>query len=244
MKLTFLVNHDLAGLLALNYLLPACKRHEVLLFYTRKSAPKNKPLFKPTALESLAAFEAKVLAENTGLPSFSDLKAVELNAINGAGFHLFAASGPDLVISIRHMSILRLSVIDLPKHGVINLHSGLLPGYQGVMSTFRAMINGDANLGTTLHFIKDSSIDSGPIIAQSKTAARYDKSYLWNVLNIYCTGCANVLAAIDSVAKGEVLKSEPQIGDANYFTYPTAREIDDASFSLFEDNEELPEYHN
>ena len=260
MRLTFLVNYDLAALLALNHLLPACKQHDVSVFYTRKTSspneysfqsakqptaqPKTQPKTYPTALQNLAVFEAKVLTEDTRLANFSDLGAIELNDINGANFQTFTASAPDLVVSIRHMSILKSPVIEVPKLGVINLHSGLLPGYQGVMSTFRAMVNGDVNLGTTLHFIKDASIDSGPIIAQSKTLARYDKSYLWNVLNLYRDGCTNVLTTIDSVAEGEVLQAKSQEGEAEYFTYPSDDEIDAAPFRLFEDNESLPQYHS
>ncbi|MDB9756840.1 formyl transferase [Pseudomonadales bacterium] len=256
MRLTFLVNYDLAALLALNHLLPSCKQHDVSVFHTRKTPAPNEfsfqsakqlkaqPKTHPTALQSLAAFEAKVLAESTRLASFSDLGAIELNDINGADFQTFTASAPDLVISIRHMSILKPPVIEVPKFAVINLHSGLLPAYQGVMSTFRAMANGDANLGTTLHFIEDSSIDSGSIIARSQTSARYDKSYLWNVLNLYRNGCTNVLTAIDSIANGEALKAKLQEGEAEYFTYPSDDEINAAPFRLFEDNESLPGYHS
>ena len=244
MRLTFLVNYDLAALLALNHLLPVYQQHEVTVFYTRKVGLVRKSSLQSSALQSLAEFEAEVLAENTRLASFSELGAIELNNINGADFQPFTASAPDLVVSIRHMSILKPPVIELPKFGVINLHSGLLPCYQGVMSTFRAMVNGDVNLGTTLHFIKDASIDSGPIIAQSKTLARYDKSYLWNVLNLYRDGCANVLTAIDSVAEGKVLLAKSQEGEAEYFTYPSAGEIDAAPFHLFEGNESLPQYRS
>ena len=256
MKLTFLVNYDLAALLALNRLLPSCKQHDVSVFYTRKTPSPieysfqsakqltAQPKTHPTALQSLAAFEAKVLTEDTCLASFSNLGAIELNDINGADFQTFTGSAPDLVVSIRHMSILKSPVIEVPKLGVINLHSGLLPGYQGVMSTFRAMVKGEVNLGTTLHFIKDASIDSGPIIAQSKTLARYDKSYLWNVLNLYRDGCTNVHTAIDSVAEGEVLQAKHQEGEAEYFTYPSDDEIDAAPYRLFEDNESLPQYHS
>ena len=256
MKLTFLVNYDLAALLALNHLLPSCKQHDVSVFYTRKTLlpsefafqsakqPMVQPQHKtfPSALQNLAVFEAKVLSEDTRLASFSDLGAIELNDINGADFQTFTASAPDLVVSIRHMSILKSPVIEVAKFGVINLHSGILPGYQGVMSTFRAMINGDANLGTTLHFIENSSIDSGPIIARSETVARYDKSYLWNVLSLYSGGCVNVLGAIQSVTKGVMLNAEYQNGDASYFSYPNSDDFGAAQFPLFEDNESLPEY--
>ncbi|HAZ78734.1 MAG TPA: formyl transferase, partial [Porticoccaceae bacterium] len=43
-----------------------------------------------------------------------------------------AATEPDLILSIRFGLILPQTIIDLPKYGVINLHSGLLPVYRGV----------------------------------------------------------------------------------------------------------------
>lgn len=230
MQLTFLVNYDLPALLALNHILPSCALHEVAVFYTRKATVATAPL----PLQNLSALDAKFLTQKSELLSFEDMGAIELNRINGIDFPAFAQTDPDLVVSIRHMSILRGPVIEVPRFGVINLHSGLLPTYQGVMSTFRAMCNGDAVIGTTLHRIEDVQIDAGAIIARSQTSTRFDKSYLWNVLNIYREGCLNVGAAIVAIDKGADLDSHPQEGSGNYFTYPSAQEIDAASFALFE----------
>lgn len=89
--------------------------------------------------------------------------------------------------------------------GVINLHSGLLPAYQGVMATFWALLNKEQRIGTTLHFIEDSTIDTGAIISQSLVDANYGESYLWNVLHIYKAGCANVLSATEVIQAGNAL---------------------------------------
>jgi methionyl-tRNA formyltransferase len=71
---------------------------------------------------------------------------------------------------------------------VINLHSGLLPNYRGVMATFWTLLNGDKQLVTSLHFIDDSTIDTGGIIANSTLLVQQDESYLWHVLSLYIWG--------------------------------------------------------
>ena len=92
-----------------------------------------------------------------------------LNAINdAAGHERYAESKPDVVLSVRYGVILRDPAISLPKHGVLNLHSGLLPDYKGVMATFWALLNKESEIGTTLHFIEDSSIDTGSIVTTTR----------------------------------------------------------------------------
>ena len=145
------------------------------------------------ALRQLGEFEVKALEETSSLLSFQQMGAMALNAINTNDFSRYAATEPDVVVSIRHMSILQAPAIAVPKLAMLNLHSGLLPAYQGVMSTFRALCHHETIIGTTLHTIENTDIDRGPAIARSQTAARFDQSYLWNVLNLYRAGSQNVV---------------------------------------------------
>ena len=140
MKLVFLVNYDLPALLALNRILPACDKHNIQIFYTRKPISGLCP-----ALRQLGEFEVKALEETSSLLSFQQMGAMALNAINTNDFSRYAATEPDVVVSIRHMSILQAPAIAVPKLAMLNLHSGLLPAYQGVMSTFRALCHHEDN---------------------------------------------------------------------------------------------------
>lgn len=163
-----------------------------------------------------------------------------LNAVNDADFASLAGSAPDLIVSIRHMTILRETVYTLPKHGVINLHSGILPSYQGVMSSFWAMLNHEPQLGTTLHFIEDASIDTGAMIAQSRTAFNPEHSYLWNVLNLYHAGCELITGSIEKLANAQALAAKAQSGEANYFTFPTMEDFtrfEKLGYQLFDAND-------
>ena len=228
MKLTFLINYDVAATLALNYLLPALDEHEISIFYTRKPAQPVSP-----ELAALAAYEEQSLFHPPpgvhslqSLATQTDSRLSQLNNVNSAeGLHTMAASQSEMIVSIRHMSILRDPVIQLPRHGVINLHSGLLPAYQGVMASFWAMLHRQPVIGTTLHYIQDASIDTGDIVKTSEIPARYDKSYLWNVLNLYRGGAAHVLEAIALIAAGESLPASPQQGSSAYYSYPTEEDV-------------------
>lgn len=245
MKITILVNQDLPALLALNYLLPSLDKHQVSVFYTHKAPVKA----LPTALQQLADFERQLLLEIDDsdsdrklfslkkLARYTCADIVQLNAANSIDFAKLQQSQPDLIVSIRHMTILHTAAINLPKLGVINLHSGLLPSYQGVMSTFRAMGNKEAMVGSSLHFIEDQRIDSGAIIAQAQVAMHANKSYFWNVLNLYRQGCQLVQDAIDCLASEETLASISQDGPAHYYSYPKQQDLilfAEQGFRLFE----------
>ena len=100
------------------------------------------------------------------LSTFLTAPMQRLNDPNSpSGIALLKSANPDLIVSIRYGRILKQSAIDIPHLGVLNLHSGKLPQYRGVMATFRALLAGDATLFSTLHWIDDETIDTGRIIS-------------------------------------------------------------------------------
>lgn len=57
-------------------------------------------------------------------------------------------------------------VINTVKHGFLNLHGGLLPRYRGNACANWAILNGEDEMGITIHFMDPGKLDSGPILAQ------------------------------------------------------------------------------
>ncbi len=242
MNITILVNRDIASCLALNYLVPALSEHHLTVFYSARVG--SKPL--PEPLQRLKFFEQDFfnnfvfplqleLANPDAAELFGfdflfrklDGRCTELNDINGdAGLQRFRASNPDLVLSIRYGVILKDDAIAVPRYGVLNLHSGLLPAYQGVMASFWALLNGENALGTTLHRIMDSTIDTGPVIATTRLTVQTDKSYLWHVLSLYEAGCAAMVDSALKLAQGESLKTSPQTGESTYYSFPQDQHIE------------------
>jgi len=237
MNITLLVNYDLASLLALRYLCPALQRHQLTVYYTQKT-----DLIKhfDQALIELTEFEKAQLSAIEPFINFSTYQAQRLNNINkGNDLKRFQKTQPDLVISVRHMSILKEAVVETAKFGVINLHSGLLPEYQGVMATYWAMKDKQTLIGTSLHFIEDRNIDTGSIIARSNMPANYQRSYLWNVLSVYKQGCENIIQTVEQLNETGSINKEPQQGNAQYYSYPQHADLNETQFQLCNSTENI-----
>ncbi len=128
---------------------------------------------------------------------------------------------PDLIVSIRYRRILRDAAIAIPRHGILNLHSGILPDYRGVMATFWAMLNDEPEIGATLHRIVDSGIDTGPVIGISRVQTQPRESYLANVLGLYIDGCSLLANTVDAMIRGEFrCVVPPPTGSGRYYSTP------------------------
>jgi methionyl-tRNA formyltransferase len=151
--------------------------------------------------------------------------AVNLNAPDGLA--LLDSFAPEVVLTIRYGHILRERAIRHAKHGVINLHSGLLPQYRGILSTLYAMANGDADIGCTVHWIVDPGIDSGPIIAIARRPVEQGRSLLWHIMSLYPLGVPLIVEAVRRLTSGEPVPRQAQeSGGGTYRSTPTAADVD------------------
>ena len=71
----------------------------------------------------------------------------------------------DCVVTIGYGVLLPENILDLPKHGFINLHFSLLPAYRGAAPVQRALQNGESVTGVSV-FQLEKGMDTGPIYSQ------------------------------------------------------------------------------
>ena len=74
----------------------------------------------------------------------------------------------DLIVVTAFGQILPQSVLDLPKHGAVNIHASILPRHRGAAPIQWAILEGDSETGVTLMKM-DEGLDTGEIIAVSRT---------------------------------------------------------------------------
>ncbi len=70
---------------------------------------------------------------------------------------------PDLIVVVAYGKILPKEIIDIPKYGIINVHSSLLPKYRGASPIHSAILNGDKESGVSIMYIEEG-LDSGDVI--------------------------------------------------------------------------------
>ncbi len=227
MNILLLGHRDIASLTAVNRVVAGLSGHSHTVLLSEKDGDEN------VLLDRLAETDHdlcdRFLNGELGVPpqeAITQRPAGAFEAPNSdEGLDKLRQLKPDLIISIRYRKILHDEAISIPPQGVINLHSGILPNYRGVMATFWAMLDDQAEIGTTLHRITDSGIDTGPVIAIDRRPADYSRSYLSNVLSLYPAGCRSVVSAVQKLAAGEALDEQSQPSGGRYFRAPNEEAV-------------------
>ncbi|MBS63212.1 phosphoribosylglycinamide formyltransferase [Salinisphaera sp.] len=84
-----------------------------------------------------------------------------------------AAARPDWVVLAGFMRILSQAFVERFEAKLINIHPSLLPRYKGLNTHERALSNGDARHGASVHFVTPD-LDDGPTIRQGSIAVAAD----------------------------------------------------------------------
>ena len=245
MKILCCLNADLVSSVALNLLLPSLAHHDVHVALSTRvgRAPQGD---EPRARHELRVAE-QGLANDVLFPliergDFPDdgrfLTFGELERCRGIGVSLLPnpndtpgvaflrEHSPDLIISVRYGSIFKSPAIGIAPLGILNLHAGLLPTYRGVIASFRALMAGEREIGCTLHYISDGTIDTGPIVGTAPIPVDRSRSLVWHVLSLYPSGITLVADAVARLERGTALSTRSQSG-GTYYSYPTADEWDE-----------------
>ncbi|HDF2341077.1 TPA: phosphoribosylglycinamide formyltransferase [Morganella morganii] len=80
---------------------------------------------------------------------------------------------PDLIILAGYMRILTPAFVRHYHGRMLNIHPSLLPKYPGLHTHRKALENGDAEHGTSVHFVTEE-LDGGPVILQARIAVLPD----------------------------------------------------------------------
>ena len=245
MKILCCLNADVVSNVALNLLLPALARHDVRVgLTTRIGAAQHggepPPRRELRAAEQLLPLEVMFpLIESARQPNdgryltFGEVeraRGIQVSPLPnpnvGEGLAFIEAFAPHLILSIRYGAIFKAAAIAVPNLGVLNLHAGLLPAYRGVLATFRALMAGEREIGCTLRYITDGTIDTGPVAGQATVPVDARRSLFAQVLSLYPPGVALMAHAVARLDAGERLETHVQSG-GTYYSYPSADEWDE-----------------
>jgi methionyl-tRNA formyltransferase len=91
--------------------------------------------------------------------------------------HLLSKIQPDVIV-FTGGGLIRADLLAIPKLGVLNCHSGILPRYRGMDVVEWPMAeNRFDKIGLTLHFM-DRGVDTGPILLQKKVTPVHGETIL------------------------------------------------------------------
>ena len=129
---------------------------------------------------------------------------------------------PDLIVVVAYGKILPKEIIDIPKYGVINVHSSLLPKYRGAAPINAALIHGEKESGVSIMYIAEE-LDAGDVILTVKTEITDDDTFLTLHDRLKELGAEGLIEAVRLIEKGEAPRI-PQNHSEATFVKPFSKE--------------------
>lgn len=189
----------------------------------------------------------KIAAEKLSIPYF-EMENYHLPA----SINKMQAAGADLGI-IYGTNIVREAVFSIPRLGSINLHQGHAPYYRGGPTVFWELMNGENQLGITIHFVA-AKVDTGDIVKQELIDLRYDldkygleyESFLADFrADLVKPSAALMSDAVKAIACGNYERIKQDISLGKRYRIPTKKEKDRLKMVLkkrFKDQQPQPSF--
>ncbi|MFJ5381468.1 methionyl-tRNA formyltransferase [Cupriavidus sp. CER94] len=127
----------------------------------------------------------------------------------GAAVDTLAQIAPDVMVVAAYGLILPAEVLDLPRHGCLNIHASLLPRWRGAAPIHRAIEAGDAETGITLMQM-DEGLDTGAMLSRESVAIGPEDSTGSLHDTLAALGGRMIVDALRQLAAGQPLVATPQ----------------------------------
>jgi methionyl-tRNA formyltransferase len=166
--------------------------HEIALVVTQPDRPKGRGMevqFSPVKQKALAL----------ELP-LTQPEKIKNNREFRAGLEQIA---PEAIIVVAYGRIIPKWMLDLPKHGNINLHASLLPKYRGAAPIQWAIANGETVSGNTSMRI-DEGLDTGDILLQQELPIAWDDTSVSYAPVLASAGAQLMVETVEGLERGSI----------------------------------------
>lgn len=110
---------------------------------------------------------------------------------------------PQVGILASYGKILNNETLNIPKHGILNIHPSLLPKYRGPTPVPATILNGDKQTGVTI-LKMDEQVDHGPIIAQVEQVIEPDETAEALLKRLFTLGAQVLLTILPAYLDGRI----------------------------------------
>jgi methionyl-tRNA formyltransferase len=119
-----------------------------------------------------------------------------------------AALKPDAMVVVGYGQIIPQSVIDIPPHGIVNVHASLLPKYRGAGPVQWAIANGETRTGVTTMRI-DAGLDTGDMLLKAETDIGPEETAVELGARLAEMGAPLLVETLESIASIVPQKQDP-----------------------------------
>jgi methionyl-tRNA formyltransferase len=131
---------------------------------------------------------------------------------------------PDVIVSVAAPEIFRKEILRTPRLGCINIHSGRLPVYRGMMPTFWQMMRGESTITVTVHEMAEK-LDAGGILG-TITVPVAPRDTLDRLITVTKQeGARLVMDVLNRIRLGQAAAVPVDMSVAGYFSFPKPEHV-------------------
>jgi methionyl-tRNA formyltransferase len=151
-------------------------------------------------------------ARGQGLPVLQPLRLRGADSQLPEALHRLREWQPDVMVVVAYGLILPREILQLPRHGCLNIHASLLPRWRGAAPIQRAIESGDEVSGISIMQM-DEGLDTGAVLGESVVPIRTDDTAGTLHDRLAEAGTPLLLAVLESLLQGTaVARAQPAIG--------------------------------
>ncbi|MEO8092014.1 MAG: formyltransferase family protein [bacterium] len=126
---------------------------------------------------------------------------------------------PDVIVSVAAPEIFGQELLALPRIGCVNLHSGRLPTYRGMMPTFWQMLRGESHVTITVHEMA-TRLDAGAVLGTAKHPIRPNDRLSRLMMEGKREGAKLLIRVLRELEAGTAKRQPLEMAQASYFSFP------------------------
>jgi methionyl-tRNA formyltransferase len=131
---------------------------------------------------------------------------------------------PDVIVSVAAPEIFRKEILRIPRLGCINIHSGRLPLYRGMMPTFWQMLQGESAAAVTVHEMAEK-LDAGSILGTVTVPLRARDSLDRVITVTKQEGARLLIEVLEKLRLGQTAPIPLNMDGAKYFSFPKREHV-------------------
>ncbi|MHC4428869.1 MAG: methionyl-tRNA formyltransferase [Planctomycetota bacterium] len=132
--------------------------------------------------------------------------------------------GPDLIVSVAAPEIFRTEILGAARLGCVNIHSGRLPKYRGMMPNFWQMLHGESRAVVTVHEMAEK-LDAGAVLGTLEVPIRPRDSLDRVITDTKRQGARLMIDVLRRIAAGEARPQPVDMSEAEYFSFPKPQDV-------------------
>ncbi|MCR5707159.1 MAG: methionyl-tRNA formyltransferase [Ruminococcus sp.] len=141
---------------------------EVAAVFTQPDKPKGRGY-------KMIPTPVKLAAEEYGIPVYQPL-SLRKGEDAEESMRILNDIAPELIVVTAYGQILPKEILELPKHGCVNIHASLLPRYRGAAPINWVLLNGETETGVTSMQMSEG-LDTGDMLIRRSTKIGENETY-------------------------------------------------------------------